>query len=63
MKEIKHEVITQGTPKLENMPKEVFNVFCKSILDVIATEKEDKEKSPPQKDGDFLNNIYYGQSA
>ena len=52
MKEIKHEVITQGTPKLENMPKEVFNVFCKNILDVIVTEKEDKEKSPPQKDGD-----------
>ena len=52
MKEIKHEVITQGTPKLENMTKEVFNVFCKSILDVIVTEKEDKEKSPPQKDGD-----------
>ncbi len=52
MKEIKHEVITQGTPKLENMPKEVFNVFCKSLLDVIIAEKEDKEKSPPQKDGD-----------
>lgn len=48
MKEIKHEVITQGTPKLENMPKEVFNVFCKSILDVIVAEKEDKEKSPPE---------------
>ena len=47
MKEIKHEVITQGTPKLENMTKEVFNVFCKSILDVIVAEKEDKEKSPP----------------
>ena len=46
MKEIKHEVLTQGTPKIENMPKEVFNVFCKSILDVIVAEKEDKEKSP-----------------
>ena len=32
MKEIKHEVITQGTPRLENMPKEVFNVFCTSLL-------------------------------
>ena len=33
MKEIKHEIIAQGTPKLENMPKEVFNVFCASVLD------------------------------
>lgn len=57
MKEIKHEVITQGTPKLENMPKEVFNVFCKSILDVIDAEKEDKEKSPPDEDGDCYSNI------
>ena len=33
MKEIKHEVITQGTPRLENnMQKEVFNVFCTSLL-------------------------------
>ena len=35
MKEIKHEVITQGTPRLENMPKEVFNVFCTSLLAAI----------------------------
>ena len=35
MKEIKHEVITQGIPKLENMPKEVFNVFCTSLLAAI----------------------------
>lgn len=54
MKEIKHEVITQGTLKLENMPKDAFNVFCKSILDVIVAEKEDKEKSPPDEDGDFF---------
>ena len=32
MKEIKHEVIIQGTPRLENMPKEVLNVFCTSLL-------------------------------
>lgn len=43
MKEIKHEVITQGTPKLENMPKEVFNVFCKSILYIIIEEKGKEE--------------------
>ena len=41
MKEIKHEVITQGTPKLENMPKEAFNVFCKSILDIIIEERKE----------------------
>lgn len=35
MKEIKHEVITQGTPNLNNMPKEVFNVFCTSLLSAI----------------------------
>ena len=51
MKEIKHEVITQGTPKLENMPKEVFNVFCKSILDIIK-EENGKEKSLQQKTSD-----------
>lgn len=44
MKEIKHEIITQGTPKLENMPKEVFNVFCKSILDIIIEDEKGKQK-------------------
>ena len=44
MKEIKHEVITQGTPRLENMPKEVFNVFCKSILDIIIEDEKGKQK-------------------
>ena len=41
MKEIKHEVITQGTPKPENMPKEVFNVFCTSLLSLINDELQD----------------------
>ena len=44
MKEIKHEIIIQGTPKLENMPKEVFNVFCKSILDIIIEDEKGKQK-------------------
>jgi len=45
MKEIKHEIITQGTPRLENMPKEVFNVFCTSLLAAIEDYyKEDKSK-------------------
>lgn len=42
MKEIKHEVITQGTPRLENMPKEAFNVFCTSLLSLINDEMQDK---------------------
>ena len=45
MKEIKHEVITQGTPRLENMPKEVFNVFCKSILDIIVEDEKGKQNN------------------
>lgn len=45
MKEIKHEVITQGTPKIENMPKEVFNVFCKNILDIVIKDKKDKQNN------------------
>ena len=35
MKEINRDIITQGTPKLENMPKEAFNVFCGSLLDLL----------------------------
>ena len=45
MKEIKHEVITQGTPNLNNMPKEVFNEFCTSLLAAIEDyHKEDHKK-------------------
>lgn len=43
MKEIKHEVITQGTPKIENMPKEVFNVFCTSLLSLVEDYCKDYE--------------------
>lgn len=43
MKEIKHEVITQGTPKIENMPKEVFNVFCTSLLSLVEDYYKDYE--------------------
>ncbi len=50
MKEIKHEVITQGTPKLENMPKEVFNVFCTSLLGAIEDYyKGDTDKTEENK--------------
>ena len=53
MKEIKHEVITQGTPKLENMPKEVFNVFCTSLLaaieDFYKNDNQTEEKTECKK--------------
>ena len=45
MKENKHEVITQGTPRLENMPKEVFKVFCTSLLNLIEDYYQEKIKN------------------
>lgn len=38
---MKHEIINNGKPKLENMSKPEFNVFCKSILDIIIENKKD----------------------
>ncbi len=35
MREGKHKVIVNGTPKLENMPKDAFKVFCSSLLSEI----------------------------
>ena len=32
MKEIKQEIIVRGTPRIDNMPKEDFNVLCTSLL-------------------------------
>ncbi len=54
MKEIKHEVITQGTPRLENMPKEVFNVFCTSLLAAIEDYYK-SEKTITEKKEDINN--------
>ena len=53
MNEIKHEVITQGTPRLENMPKEVFNVFYTSLLCLVEDYYKDydyinKEENEPE---------------
>ena len=45
---MKHEIINNGKPNLKNMSKPEFNVFCKSILDIIIEEQKDKEKSPPE---------------
>lgn len=49
---MKHEIINDGKPNLKNMSKPEFNVFCKSILDIIIEEQKDKEKSPAEEDGD-----------
>lgn len=56
---MKHEIINNGKPNIKNMSKPEFNVFCKSILDIIIEYKKDKEKSPSEQDGDFSykNNI------
>ncbi len=32
MNEIKHEIIVKGTPKIENIPKEMLKIFCETIL-------------------------------
>ena len=49
---MKHEIINNGKPNLKNMSKPEFNVFCKSILDIIIEEQKDKEKLPAEEDGD-----------
>ena len=38
---MKHEIINNGKPNLKNMSKAEFNVFCKSILDIMIEEKKD----------------------
>lgn len=38
---MKHEIINNGKPNLKNMSKAEFNVFCKSILDIMIEDKKD----------------------
>lgn len=52
---MKHEIIYNGKPNPKNMTKPEFNVFCKTLLDIIIEEKKGKEKSPSEKDGDNSN--------
>lgn len=47
MKEQRHEIITNGVPKLENMSKEEFNILCKSLLSIIE-EQHIKEQQVEQ---------------
>ncbi len=50
----KHETLHNGKPNLKNMSKTEFNVFCKSLLDILVAEtQEQAERSPPEeKDGE-----------
>lgn len=41
---MKHEIINNGKPNIKNMSKPEFNVFCKSILDIMIEDKKSKEK-------------------
>ena len=43
MKEIKQEIIVRGTPRIENMPKEDFNVLCTSLLCLVEDYYKDYE--------------------
>ena len=38
---MKHEIINNGKPNLKNISKPEFNIFCKSILDIIIENKKD----------------------
>ncbi len=59
---MKHEIINNGKPNIKNMSKPEFNVFCKSILDIIIEEQKNKKKSPPEKDGDSSKNSSQNKS-
>lgn len=41
---MKHEIINNGKPNLKNMSKPEFNVFCKSILDIMIEDKKAKKR-------------------
>ena len=43
MKDNNHVVVTQGTPRIENMPKEDFNVLCTSLLCLVEDYYKDYE--------------------
>ncbi len=47
----KHEILHNGKPNLKNMSETEFNVFCKSLLDILVAEtQEQAERLPPKKD-------------
>ena len=38
---MKQEIINNGKPNIKNISKPEFNIFCKSILDIIIENKKD----------------------
>ena len=40
---MKHEIIFNGKTNIKNMSKMKFNVFCKSILDIMIEDKKNKK--------------------
>ena len=58
MKENKQEIIVRGTPRIENMPKEDFNVLCTSLLCLIEDYYKDyeykKEENKPARNSNSI---------
>ena len=52
-----HEIIHNGKPNLKNMSKTEFNIFCKSLLDILIAETPKQAERPPpeKKDGEIFN--------
>ncbi len=40
-----YEVKTNGIPQLKEMPKDLLNLFCTALLDVILEEGKKKEET------------------
>ena len=38
---MKHEIINNGKPTPKNMSNPEFNIFCKTLLDIIIEDKKD----------------------
>ncbi len=51
----KHEIIHNSKPNLKNMGKTEFNVFCKSLLDILVTETQKETERPPPEEKDGCN--------
>ena len=63
MKEIKQEIIVRGTPRIENMPKEDFNVLCTSLLCLVEDYYKDYEYKKQGKRADKKIKATYKQIA
>jgi len=50
MKELKHEVIINGTPQPDNMPKEDFTIFCTALLSLVEDYYKEKRNETEGED-------------